>query len=186
MSSVVILSCYAKVISVDEVPASLFQVIMADHWWKWWTAREQEHYPEVGHSIISSTCFVCHSAQHRNVSRSSWISFVRWKSFVMSYSLLRRSRWLTVSYAAVRSTNTTPVGSFLSKPSSMCWVRLSTWPVQDFPGLKPACSCIRCSSVIGPSLFRISRSKSLKGWHKRRLVCSFLLHLDLSQVSGWR
>ena len=36
--------------------------------------------------------------------------------------------------------NTTPVGSFFSKPSSKCWVRLSTWPVQDFPGLKPACS----------------------------------------------
>ena len=45
---------------------------------------------------------------------------VRWRSPVISSTLVRRRRWLTVSYAADRSTKTVPVICSLSKPSSMC------------------------------------------------------------------
>ena len=53
---------------------------------------------------------------------------------------------LTVSYAAVRSTNTAPVRSLFSNPSSMCWHIDSICPVEFFPGLKPACSGIIAGS----------------------------------------
>ena len=39
--------------------------------------------------------------------------------------------WVMVSCAADRSTKKAPVISSLSKPSSMCSVRLSSWSVND-------------------------------------------------------
>lgn len=41
--------------------------------------------------------------------------------------------------------NVTPLICFISKPSSICWVRLSICPVQDLPGRKPVCSFINLS-----------------------------------------
>ena len=105
--------------------------IDAADWCRCWTAQEQGRYPEEGHSVVSFTCFVCHSAQHRS------ICFLEAVGSALSH------------------------GSLLSC-HTVCWGEV-------FPGLKPACSWIRCSSVIGPSLFRISLSKSLKRWHKREI-----------------
>ena len=49
----------------------------------------------------------------------------------------------------------------------MCWVRLNSWLVHDFPGRKPTCSLIRCCSSRGVNLFSIIRSYRLYVWHMR-------------------
>ena len=66
-----------------------------------------------------------------------------------------------VYYVADRSTKTAPVISSLSKPSSMCSVGLSSWPVHDFPGRNPAWSGMILLSTCSASWFKISRSNSL-------------------------
>ena len=47
---------------------------------------------------------------------------------------------------------------------SMCWVRLSSWLVHDFPGRKPIGSLIMCCSSRGVTLFSIIRSYNLYAW----------------------
>ena len=55
----------------------------------------------------------------------------------------------TVSYAAVKSRNTTPAFSLCSKLSSMYCVSSVTWSTVDLPRRKPACSRGRCRSTTG-------------------------------------
>ena len=93
------------------------------------------------------------------------INSVRWISLVISSTFWRRRLWVTVSYAAERSTKTTPVTFPSSKPSSIYWVRLSTWLVVDLPGRKPTCSRMSKLSITGPIRFSMSHSNNLYVWH---------------------
>ena len=121
------------------------------------------HFPGVTRFIIFAICSFLPFSTTKNRRFSSMLHTrsVRCRSPVISSTLARRRRWLTVSYAADRSTKTAPVISSLSKPSSMCPVRLSSWPVHDFPGRNPACSGMILLSTCSASRFKTSRSNSL-------------------------
>ena len=69
----------------------------------------------------------------------------------------------TVSYAAVKSRNTTPAFSLCSKLSTMYWVSSITWPTVDLPRRNPACSRGRCESTTGSMRLWINLSRNLNG-----------------------
>ena len=89
------------------------------------------------------------------------------RSGISCRSLRWRPRCQTVSYAAVRSSRTTPAFSPTWKVSSMSWVRRVTWSVVDFPRRKPACSLGSCGSMTGSRRAYSRRSITLYGTHKR-------------------
>ena len=93
-------------------------------------------------------CLPFSSTLNRRFDRIVLINIVSGTSPVSITSLARSRRWFMVSLAAVRSMNAAPVIWPSSKPSSMCWVRLSTCEQHDFPGLKPACYGIRFFSIL--------------------------------------
>ena len=97
------------------------------------------------------------STKNRRLFSMISICSVWWVSFVIYKILHNRRLWLTVSYAAERSTKTTPITILFLKPSSMFCVRLVTWLVVDFPGQNPARSGIRYSGIFGVTLLRIRR-----------------------------
>ena len=88
---------------------------------------------------------------------------------VISSTLLRRRRWLTVSQAADKSTKTAPVIRRFSQPSSICSVKFSSWLVHDFPGRNPACSGMSFASTCSATRFSMSRSNSLQVWQSREI-----------------
>lgn len=51
----------------------------------------------------------------------------------------------------------------------MNWVRFRSWLVQDFPGLKPACSGMRCWSTREAMRFRMSLSNNLYVWQSSKM-----------------
>ena len=89
------------------------------------------------------------------------------RSGISCRSLRWRPRCQTVSYAAVRSSRTTPAFYPTWKVSSMSWVRRVTWSVVDFPRPKPACSLGSCGSMTGSRRAYSRRSITLYGTHKR-------------------
>ena len=74
-----------------------------------------------------------------------------------------RPRCHTVSYAAVKSRNTTPAFSLCSKLSSMSYVSSVTWSTADLPRRKPACSRGRCGFTTGSMRLCINLSRILNG-----------------------
>ena len=85
----------------------------------------------------------------------------------LSGMILSSFRWSprchTVSYAAVKSRNTTPAFSLFWKLSSMSCVSSVTWSTVDRPRRKPACSRGSCGSTTGSMRLCIILSRILNG-----------------------
>ena len=89
-------------------------------------------------------------------------------------SLQIRLRYQTASYAAVRSTNTSPAFFLASKKSSMFWVNRTTWSTADFPRQNPACSLGRSRSIFGSMRGRQASWGSRRGHRAEISVDNFL------------
>ena len=98
--------------------------------------------------------------------RSDNISMMK-STMCLSGTVLSSCRWSppchTLSYAAVKSRNTTPAFSLCWKLSPMYCVSGDTWSTVDLPWWKPACSRGSCGSTTGSTRLCINLSRILNG-----------------------
>ena len=109
-------------------------------------------------SIVSGSSPQSHSrsTKKRLLANMFSISLVNLTYFVFWNNFCIRILCLIVLYAVDWSRREAPVIDSLSCPSSKNRVRFKSWLVQDFPGLKPACSVMRRWSTKEPRRFRMS------------------------------
>ena len=109
-------------------------------------------------SIVSRSSPQSHwkSTKKRLLASTFSISLVNLTYFVFWNNFCIRILWLIVLYGVDRSRREAPVIDSFSCPSSKNRARFNNWLVQDFLGLKPASSGMRCWSTKEPRRFRMS------------------------------
>ena len=107
--------------------------------------EQRRHYASFGRPFFAFCNLLLRGpicTKNRQFDSNSATKVVTWQSCVILNFFWIIVFLFTVSFAAVRSTNTAPVNSLFSYASSICWHMLRICPVEFFPGLKPACSGI--------------------------------------------
>ena len=122
-----------------------------------------KHTPSpVADQVLQATLLPLKSTKKQQFVSRMLRNSVSCGSSVNSRIFVSSRGWLTVSYAAVKSTNTTPVLFFMFNPSSICCVRFRSCLVVDLPDRKPACCLINRSSMKGERRLRRRHSSNLK------------------------
>ena len=103
------------------------------------------------------------------LERSSIIRDTIRPSGIICRSLRCSPRSHTVSYAAVRSTRTTPTFFHASNLASMPSVRRVTWSAVERPWWKLACYGGSCGSITGSSQVRRRLSSSFRGTQRSEM-----------------